>query len=75
MPSISMVISSAQQLSPERVMDNTGLVNGLQPQTVGSVSLVSWAVTYWLSSSHIDGAAAVVTCWFFILKGRFDCCF
>jgi hypothetical protein len=28
-------------------MDNTGLVNGLQPQTVGGVSLVSWTVTYW----------------------------
>jgi hypothetical protein len=54
-----MVISSAQQLSPERVMDISGLVNGLQPQTVGSVSQEPWTVTYCLSSSHIDGAAAV----------------
>lgn len=49
-----MVINSAQRRPPGRVMDITGLVNGLQTQTVGSAPREPWTVDCWLSSTVVS---------------------
>lgn len=67
-PSVPMVISIAQQQLPVRVMECSGLVNGLQPQTVCSVRpeqrlCAAWPVLLLAQQQLETEGAECSRCW------------